>query len=329
MNGARRFGAICLFGVLVVLGSPATALEFWDGRLAIHGFYGMQVRSIIESFQWQNNSWDLTQWYHVLNLEIEADIAPDGFGPFDVISAFGRVEVRYDCVWTRGCGIFSSADTYGDRSRRLPERLLRGRSSGYTLAHFNGDQRRFRQYTDFSQLSYNLRDIPTPDRKPLEFGSIPGVAGLSASKGIDGELGTEDDPFPYYTYGFMNPKKCLFGVQKLWGSSDLNTQRVLPHTPGCEVIPNGPMADKASPLSPLDFNPITGVKGSGNLPLRPVPKVPFGPKKGRGELPQGVWFPNHETAEMLRRTSSGASTRTSVRTTWPGTTARASRTRRS
>ena len=145
MNGARRFGAICLFGVLVFLGSPATALEFWDGRLAIHGFYGMQVRSIIESFQWQNNSWDLTQWYHVLNLEIEADIAPDGFGPFDVISAFGRVEVRYDCVWTRGCGIFSSADTYGDRSKRLPERLLRGRSSGYTLAHFNGDQRRYRQ----------------------------------------------------------------------------------------------------------------------------------------------------------------------------------------
>jgi hypothetical protein len=130
----------------------------WDGRIAIHGFYGMQVRSIIEGYQWQNNSWDLTQWYHVLNLEIEADIAPEGFGPFDIISAFGRIEVRYDCVWTRGCGIFSSADTYGDRSRRLPERLLKGRRSGYTLQHFNSDQRRFRQYTTPAQLSYNLRD---------------------------------------------------------------------------------------------------------------------------------------------------------------------------
>ena len=36
-------------------------------------FRSQQVRSIVEGFQWQNNSWDLTQWYHVLNLEIEAD----------------------------------------------------------------------------------------------------------------------------------------------------------------------------------------------------------------------------------------------------------------
>ena len=127
-----------------VVASPAAAIELWDGRLAIHGYFEQQVRTIANGFNASDN-WDLTQWYHVLNVEIEADIAPDGFGPFDVISAFGRVEVRYDCVWTRGCGIFSSADTYGDRSKSLPERLLRARSSGYTLAHFNGDQRRYRQ----------------------------------------------------------------------------------------------------------------------------------------------------------------------------------------
>ena len=78
--------------------SSAAALEFWDGRLAIHGFYGMQVRSIIESYQWQNNSWDLTQWYHVLNLEIEADIAPEGFGPF----ANGPLVVAVDTSADRG-----------------------------------------------------------------------------------------------------------------------------------------------------------------------------------------------------------------------------------
>ena len=254
----------------------------------------------------QNNSWDLTQWYHVLNLEIEADIAPDGFGPFDVISAFGRVEVRYDCVWTRGCGIFGTADTYGDRSKRLPERLLRGRSSGYTLAHFDGDQRRYRQLTSPAQLSYNLRDIPTPSREPLKFGFIPGVAGLSASKGPDGELGTEDDPFPYYTYEFMDPDKCRFGIQKLWGSADLNSARVLPHTPDCEVIPNGPMANRPNPLSPIDNSPIIGGYGSGELPLRPVPRVPFGPKKGRGEVAQGLWLPNAGSAEMYRRDKFGS-----------------------
>ena len=51
---------------------------------------------------------DLTQWYHILNIEAEADFAPDGFGPFDVFQGFLRVEVRYDCVWTRACGIFSA-----------------------------------------------------------------------------------------------------------------------------------------------------------------------------------------------------------------------------
>jgi len=305
MRGARCFSAVFSLAVLAVLAAPAAAIEFWNDRIAIHGFYGQQIRSIIEGYQWQNNSWDLTQWYHVLNLEIEADIAPEGFGPFDLISAFGRVEVRYDCVWTRGCGIFGTADTYGDRARRLPERLLEGRRSGYTLQHYNGDQRRYREFTNPSQLSYNLRDIPTPDRKPLTFAYIPGVSALSASKGADGMLGTADDPFPYYT-AYMDPKKCLFGVHKTWGSDDLNGQQNLPHTPGCEIIPNAPMADKANPLRAGDLNPLTGTGGSGALPLRPAPLLDFGPRKGRGEVAQGVWLPNYKVAEMLRKDEFGS-----------------------
>ena len=306
MRGARCFSAICSLAVLAVLASPAAAIEFWNDRIAIHGFYGMQVRSIIESYQWQNNDWDLTQWYHVLNLEIEADIAPEGFGPFDLISAFSRVEVRFDCVWIRGCGIFGTADTYGDRSRRLPERLLKGRRSGYTLQHWNGDTRRYRQFTSPPQLSYNLRDIPTPSREPLTFAFIPGVSALSASKGPDGEFGTEDDPFPYYTYDAYDPDKCLFGVQKRRGSAELVGTRNLPHTPGCYIIPNAPMADKANPMSSIDYSPIIGGVGSGALPLRPAPTVPAGPRKGRGEVAQGVWLPNHEVAEMLRRDKFGS-----------------------
>jgi len=43
-------GAICALASLAILASPAAALEFFDDRLAIHGFYGMQVRSIMEDF---------------------------------------------------------------------------------------------------------------------------------------------------------------------------------------------------------------------------------------------------------------------------------------
>ena len=201
MNGAlaaRCTGVFCALSVLAFLASPAAAIEFWEERVAIHGFYAQQIRSLVRDFSFEDD-FDLAQWYHVLNLEIEVDVAPEGFGPFDLVSAFGRIEVRYDCVWRRACGIFSGADAYGDRARKLPKRMHSGRRAGYVLEDFTGDTRRYRAYTDFSQVTANLRDIPTPSRDPIEFGYIPGLVGLSASKGPDGELGTEDDPWPYYT----------------------------------------------------------------------------------------------------------------------------------
>jgi hypothetical protein len=132
------------------------------------------------------------------------------------------------------------------------------------------------------------------------------MTGLSRSKGLDGILGTEDDPFPYYTGDFMDPKKCKFGVQRIWAPADLVGTRTLPHTPDCEIIPAAPMADKANPLRAGDISPITGAGGSGALPLRPAPEVPFGPRKGRGEVAQGLWLPNHEVAEMYRRDKFGS-----------------------
>ena len=302
-SASRCVGAICALGALALLGSPAAAIEFFDDRLAIHGFYGQQFRVIGNNFD-TREPWDLTQWYHILNLEIEADIAPDGVGPFDLISAFSRIEVRFDCVWIRGCGIFGTANTYGDRARRLPKRLLDGRRTGYSLTAFNGDTRRFRQYSNPSQLSFNLRDIPTPDQKPLTFSYIPGLENLSASTGPDGMLGTSDDPFPYYTE-YMDDDKCLWGVQNTKGTAEHVGTRNLPHTPGCYIIEAAAMADKANPMSSTDYSPIIGGFGSGALPLRPVPRVPAGPRKGRGEVAQGVWMPNHEVAEMYRRDKFG------------------------
>jgi hypothetical protein len=285
---------------LICLASPAAAIEFWGDRIAIHGYYEQQIRSIARDFS-LDDDWDLTQWYHVLNLEIEADIAPDGFGPFDMVSAFGRVEVRYDCVWRRGCYIFgNTADTYGDRAKRLPKRLLNGRRAGYTLSEFNGDTRRYREYTDYSLVSSNYLDITTPSREPLQAGFIPGLDGLSGIKGPDAELGTDDDPWPYYTFGFLHPDNCRFGVQRTKGSQDSVGRRILPHTPGCKIRPIGPMTDRANPLRAGDLSPITGMGGTGALPLRPAPELAFGERVGRGDRAQGVWLPNERLAQYLR-----------------------------
>src|SRR5690606_2204970 len=81
---------------------------------------------------------DLAQWYHVLNLEVEADLAPDGFGPLEIVAAFVRVEARYDCVWTHACHLFPSANVYGDEAGPFPKRLIAARLAGRTGPCENG-----------------------------------------------------------------------------------------------------------------------------------------------------------------------------------------------
>jgi hypothetical protein len=251
-SAARCIGTIC---ALAAAASSAAAIEFWEDRIAIHGYYEQQIRSIVRDYSFDDD-WDLTQWYHVLNLEIEADLLPEGFGPFDLVSAFGRIEVRYDCVWNRGCGIFSGADAYGDRANRLPKRLLNGRRSGYTLQEFTGDIRRYREYDSFEFNSPNYSWLPNPRRRPLQFGFIPGPGPLSRSKGVDRVLGTWDDPFPFYTggslvpgfeSGFMDPDDCKFGVQATQGPTDGVSQRNLPWTPKCRIEPIEAVRSRCGP----------------------------------------------------------------------------------
>ena len=121
MKRAHSGRGALLLGVLLLLGQAKTAdsLEFFDERVALHGYYAMQVRALSDGYDARR--WYLSQWAHTLNLEIEAEIAPDGWGPFDLISAFARVEVRYECVWT-GCGVSSSWHHFGDRADHAPAR---------------------------------------------------------------------------------------------------------------------------------------------------------------------------------------------------------------
>jgi hypothetical protein len=111
----------------------AAAIELFEGRVEIHGFTETQVRAISRGYQ-LDEELDLSQWYWIGNLELELDIAPEGFGPFDLVSGYIRAEARYDCVWSGACGLFNSVDTYGDRAERLPERLSDAHKLGFTGA---------------------------------------------------------------------------------------------------------------------------------------------------------------------------------------------------
>ncbi len=104
----------------------------------------------------------------------------------------------------------------------------------------------------------------------------------------------------------MDPKKCLFGVQKMWGSEDLNGNAAPPPYTRLRDHPERCHGRQGEPPARGRHQPDHRYRGSGALPLRPAPKVPFGPRKGRGEVAQGVWLPNHEVAEMLRRDKFGS-----------------------
>ncbi|RIL00798.1 MAG: hypothetical protein DCC71_18640 [Proteobacteria bacterium] len=121
---------------------PAAAFEFFDGRLSVHGYAELQMRGIGEDFHPENAN--LAQWANILNLEIEADLAPDGIGPFDAVSAFARVLVRYDCIYT-GCGMLPTWRYYGDRANRVPRNLATARNNPFSgrLLEPDPDRSRF------------------------------------------------------------------------------------------------------------------------------------------------------------------------------------------
>jgi hypothetical protein len=139
--GARRWiRTLGLTLCVVALTAPANAFEFMDGRLQVHGFGEIQLRSIAKNYS-SSDDLDLTQWYWVLNTELEYDFLPDGWGFVDLVQGYARVEVRYDCVWTRACGTMSSANTFGDRAKRLPRRLGSARNYGFDGQTRTGDTR--------------------------------------------------------------------------------------------------------------------------------------------------------------------------------------------
>jgi hypothetical protein len=88
-------------------------------RFRVNGYLETQIRALSDSFE--SDRWYLSQWAAILNLEPEFDIALDGWGPFDSISAFARIEARYDCIWS-GCGVENSWRQFGDRATRAPAR---------------------------------------------------------------------------------------------------------------------------------------------------------------------------------------------------------------
>lgn len=119
-----------LLCIALAIAPFARAAEFMDGRVELHGFAEVQLRALDEKF---SEELDLAQWYNILNLELEVDLAPEGFGPFDLVTGYVRAEGRYDAIYSEGFAqLFPSLNAYGDHSRRLPKRLRDAKDKEYS-----------------------------------------------------------------------------------------------------------------------------------------------------------------------------------------------------
>jgi hypothetical protein len=250
-----------LLSILGILGSASTArsFEFLEGRLQVHGYFEEQFRTLSRDFD-ASDDFDLAQWYHVLDVEVDYNVAPDGWGPFDFVSLFARVEGRYDCVWSRGCGLSSSADAFGDRANRLPDRLSDAHERGYVGNIRDGDWRHLLgQRRD--QLAFGFRDTPVGNRhKPGPIWNVDGLQDLFAIEGPDGILETFDDPGPYVFERFLDYR---FAARKVQGPTDLvDIQSLGPWLPKNRISPAAQLMDRPNPIRAA-VDPFGNVRADG------------------------------------------------------------------
>jgi hypothetical protein len=283
--------------------APAAAVEMLDGRIAMHGYFEAQIRSLVRDYDFSDD-WDLSQWWNVLNLEIEANVAPDGWGPFDVISIFGRIEVRYDCVWTGGCSMFDSADAYAfSRYGKLPKRLIDARRTGYQGTNYIGDRRNFYDvpFEDVANLSDERQLRPDGSRKPMEFWQTPLGRGFFGrlSYGPDGLPRTSDDMGFFYFEDLVSGDCRRWGARARPGSENGRSEgNTLLLNPNCDYDSIGAMRDKPNPFNTSDFNPIIGTTGSAALPYRPASE--FNADSGAPlQYARGVYYPNYRLQQLL------------------------------
>jgi hypothetical protein len=238
--------ALRLLVLALALHAPrVSAFEFFEGGLQVHGYVEEQLRMISDGFR--QDRFFFSQWASVLNLEVEWDIAKDGWGPFDSVSAFARGEVRFDCIWSQACGLSRATTLFGNRGNRAPQNLANGVTSGYTGVIPTGDSRRIQN------TNGNL--IPFYEAPPLD-----GLAKLGASN-LEGT--------------FRPVLDALVTTKQLGGSLGPITFSQGPWLPALKIRPIGALSSVPNVTSPRPPEPT--------LPYRPpVPNADLGAGQAHG-----------------------------------------------
>lgn len=111
--------AACLLIPLAAKADKPTLVSPDQGWWRVNGYIEAQIRTLSDDYD--PDLFYLSQSAFVLDIEPELDILTESWGPFDHISAFARIEVRYDCVFN-GCGTIGSSRMFGDNAKVSPAR---------------------------------------------------------------------------------------------------------------------------------------------------------------------------------------------------------------
>jgi hypothetical protein len=238
MSGVPERGlvgrALGMVVVALLLAGPASAFEAFEGRLQAHGFFESQMRALSADY---GPDWDVAQWYQVFNLELEIDILDETIGPIDLLSGYVRAEVRFDCVYSRGCGMFRSMNTYGDRAKTQPERLNGATirtATGAIFTPFVGSGDPLRPLVNDPEAVNGMRrsDGLTPppgSLDPVDLRRVAGFSTLAAGTGVDGFRGvpsategdcTSEQASPGVFYSAALCRNFAGGKRALVGNTD-------------------------------------------------------------------------------------------------------------
>jgi hypothetical protein len=274
----------------------AAAFEAFDGRLQAHGFYESQLRVMNADYA---EDWDVTQWYQVFNLEVELDLIDDTVGVFDLLSAYVRAEVRYDCIYSSGCGMFRSMNTYGDRSKSLPRRLSNATQNVASgEIPIRNDGRVSGSTTDPVPLSEVAGFQTVADSEPQGVPNSATFCGPGETPGVDcwpdlGDrlhdftldvskdrfgTGSGDErsrvkikPFDYVFERFSDFRFSMVNVSG--GSASGNPILILgPWLPKNNVATIGTMADRVNPFDNSRISPVLSCDAGENNPMIPCPE---------------------------------------------------------
>jgi uncharacterized protein DUF1302 len=236
---------------LLLLPPAASGIDFLDGRIQIHGYAQESLRTLSDSFN--PDAFFVSQWQTALDLELDGDLAPNGFGPFSQAKIYLRGKVQYDCVYTKLCGLFPSYDLFGDRAARAAPNYTNGRTSGYTGI-----------LPDPQNPSVPVQ----PDGRFGNFTTIPPFNTLLALGG--GSAG----PAVERTLGLVLDQR--FAIKDYGGTLGPLVLPLGPWNTGVYIQPIGALQDIPNVTPPL--------------PLRPL--VPNAPPAFYGSNPQGLYVPS-------------------------------------